>query len=63
MGWGGARTGPLVMVWSVLNSIAWYYHSTQALPFRTIFLLAVIYAAGAHARAHGVATSFPGRPC
>ena len=51
------------MVWSVLNSIAWYYHSTQALPFRTIFLLAVIYAAGAHARAHGVATSFPGRPC
>ena len=41
---GFASSGPLVVVWSVLNSIAWRWGSTQALPFGTVIALIVIYA-------------------
>ncbi|XP_022790975.1 transmembrane 9 superfamily member 1-like [Stylophora pistillata] len=30
---------PFFMIWSVINSTAWYYQSTQALPYTTIILL------------------------
>ena len=35
---------PFFLVWSVLNSVAWAYHSTQALPFTTILLLMIVWA-------------------
>ena len=38
--------GPLSIVWSFLNTVAWSYHSTQALPFGTIVALAVIWSLG-----------------
>jgi len=34
---------PLFVVWSFLNSIAWYYRSTQALPFGTILVIFIIW--------------------
>lgn len=34
---------PLFVVWSVQNSVAWAYNSTQALPFMTVLLLAVVW--------------------
>ena len=37
---------PFFLVWSVLNSVAWAYHSTQALPFTTILLLMIVWALG-----------------
>lgn len=35
--------GPLAIVWSFLNTVAWSYQSTQALPFGTIIALMVIW--------------------
>ncbi|XP_042896527.1 transmembrane 9 superfamily member 1 isoform X2 [Parasteatoda tepidariorum] len=32
-------SGPFFIIWSIQNSIAWAYNSTQALPFSTIILL------------------------
>ena len=37
---------PFFLVWSVLNSVAWAYQSTQALPFTTILLLMIVWAFG-----------------
>eukprot|EP00117_Sycon_ciliatum_P021350 scpid61340/ scgid18742/ Transmembrane 9 superfamily member 1 len=34
---------PFFIVWSVINSVAWYNQSTQALPFTTIFLLMLVW--------------------
>ncbi|XP_068737553.1 transmembrane 9 superfamily member 1-like isoform X1 [Montipora capricornis] len=34
---------PFFVIWSVINSIAWYYQSTQALPYTTIILLMLIW--------------------
>lgn len=34
---------PFFVVWSVVNSVAWYHGSTQALPFTTIVLLMFIW--------------------
>eukprot|EP01137_Pigoraptor_chileana_P014786 Opistho-2@69879 len=36
-------TVPVFLIWSLLNSLAWYYHSTQALPFTTIVLLLLMW--------------------
>eukprot|EP01136_Pigoraptor_vietnamica_P024185 Opistho-1_new@76964 len=36
-------TAPVFLIWSLLNSLAWYYHSTQALPFTTIILLVLMW--------------------
>ena len=40
-------TVPFFVVWSVVNSVAWYHGSTQALPFTTIVLLMFIWLIGA----------------
>ena len=37
---------PFFLIWSVINSVAWYYQSTQALPFTTIILLMLIWILG-----------------
>lgn len=37
-------SGPMVGTFSVLNTIAMAYRSTQALPFSTIFLIIVLWA-------------------
>ncbi|XP_065062619.1 transmembrane 9 superfamily member 1-like [Rhopilema esculentum] len=34
---------PFFLIWSVINSVAWYNQSTQALPFTTIVLLLLIW--------------------
>ncbi|KAM7437452.1 Transmembrane 9 superfamily member 1 [Porites harrisoni] len=34
---------PFFVIWSIINSIAWYYQSTQALPYTTIILLMLIW--------------------
>ncbi|CAB4037552.1 transmembrane 9 superfamily member 1-like, partial [Paramuricea clavata] len=34
---------PFFFIWSVMNSVAWYNQSTQALPFTTIVLLSLIW--------------------
>ncbi|KXJ27742.1 transmembrane 9 superfamily member 1 [Exaiptasia diaphana] len=34
---------PFFLIWSLANSIAWSYHSTQALPYTTIILLMLIW--------------------
>ena len=34
---------PFFVVWSVQNSVAWIYHSTQALPFTTIILIMAVW--------------------
>ena len=34
---------PFFVVWSLVNSVAWYYQSTQALPFTTILLLMIVW--------------------
>ena len=36
-------TMPFFVVWSVVNSVAWYYGSTQALPFTTIIILLLVW--------------------
>ncbi|XP_038052183.1 transmembrane 9 superfamily member 1-like [Patiria miniata] len=36
-------TVPFFLIWSVVNSVAWYNDSTQALPFTTILLLLCIW--------------------
>jgi transmembrane 9 superfamily protein 1 len=36
-------TGPFFVIWSVVNSVAWYTGSTQALPFTTIILIILIW--------------------
>eukprot|EP00794_Sanderia_malayensis_P011974 gene11974-13211_t len=36
-------TVPFFVIWSVINSVAWYHQSTQALPFTTIVLLILIW--------------------
>ena len=36
-------TVPFFLVWSTVNSFAWYYGSTQALPATTIILLMLIW--------------------
>lgn len=41
----GLFTVPFVMVWSIVNSVAWFYGSTQALPFQTVLLLVTLWAA------------------
>lgn len=35
--------GPFFLIWSVQNSVAWAYNSTQALPFTTIILLFAVW--------------------
>ena len=37
---------PFFFIWSVMNSVAWYNQSTQALPFTTIVLLLLIWLIG-----------------
>ena len=37
---------PLFLVWSVLNSVAWHFGSTQALPFGTILVIVVVWLIG-----------------
>ena len=37
---------PFFVIWSIINSIAWYYQSTQALPYTTIILLMLIWLIG-----------------
>ena len=37
---------PFFTVWSVVNTVAWYNQSTQALPFTTIFLLMLVWLLG-----------------
>ncbi|XP_072042400.1 transmembrane 9 superfamily member 1-like [Amphiura filiformis] len=34
---------PFFMIWSIVNTVAWAYDSTQALPFTTILLLLMIW--------------------
>ncbi|XP_077990163.1 transmembrane 9 superfamily member 1-like [Glandiceps talaboti] len=34
---------PFFVIWSVINSVAWYHQSTQALPFTTVLLLMIIW--------------------
>ncbi len=36
-------TVPFFVTWSIINSVAWAYGSTQALPFTTIILLALVW--------------------
>jgi len=36
-------TGPFFVVWSAINTVAWYSGSTQALPFTTIILIMLIW--------------------
>jgi len=36
---------PLFVVWSVMNTVAWSYQSTAALPFGTIMVIAALWAA------------------
>lgn len=36
--------GPLLVVFSILNTVAWVQGSTQALPFGTICIIIVIWA-------------------
>ena len=35
---------PLVIVWAVVNTVAWMYGSTQALPWSTVILLFFVWA-------------------
>ncbi|XP_053651003.2 transmembrane 9 superfamily member 1 [Cherax quadricarinatus] len=35
--------GPFFLIWSVQNTVAWAYQSTQALPFTTIILLFLVW--------------------
>ena len=37
---------PFFVVWSTVNTVAWAYHSTQALPFTTIVLIMCIWLIG-----------------
>jgi transmembrane 9 superfamily protein 1 len=37
-------TAPFVLVWAVVNTVAWIYGSTQALPWTTVTLLLIIWA-------------------
>lgn len=34
---------PFFIVWGIQNSVAWIYHSTQALPFTTIVLMMMVW--------------------
>lgn len=34
---------PFFLVWSLVNSVAWYHQSTQALPFTTILLIGLVW--------------------
>ncbi len=34
---------PFFLVWSFVNSVAWAYGSTQALPWQTIILLGCLW--------------------
>jgi transmembrane 9 superfamily protein 1 len=34
---------PFFLIWSLVNSVAWYHLSTQALPFTTIFLIMLVW--------------------
>jgi len=36
--------GPFFIVWSIVNSVAWAYGSTQALPWGTVLLLGTLWA-------------------
>ena len=36
-------TVPFFLTWSVVNSVAWAYHSTQALPVTTVMLILFIW--------------------
>ena len=38
--------GPFFLIWSVQNSIAWAYQSTQALPASTVVLLLLMWIGG-----------------
>ncbi|XP_066985365.1 transmembrane 9 superfamily member 1-like [Macrobrachium rosenbergii] len=35
--------GPFFLIWSIQNTVAWAYHSTQALPITTIILLFLVW--------------------
>ncbi len=48
---------PFFMVWSAVNSVAWYYQSTQALPFTTIVLIMCIWLIGQSSWPPGLAFS------
>lgn len=37
------ESGPFLIVWSFLNTLAWIYGSTQALPWSTIILLGALW--------------------
>lgn len=37
---------PFFFIWSLVNSVAWYHNSTQALPFSTIMLILFIWIVG-----------------
>ena len=39
-------TLPFFIMWSIVNSMAWYHQSTQALPFTTIFFLMLVWLLG-----------------
>jgi len=39
-----AVTVPLVIVWAIINTVAWMYGSTQALPWGTVILLFFVWA-------------------
>ncbi len=34
---------PFFTVWSTVNTVAWYYKATQALPWTTVLLLIIIW--------------------
>jgi len=34
---------PFFLIWCIINTVAWYNHSTQALPFTTVILLMLIW--------------------
>jgi len=42
--YGGGVLVPLVIVWAVVNTVAWMYGSTQALPWGTVILLFLVWA-------------------
>ena len=41
---------PFFVVWSFVNTVAWAYQSTQALPFTTIVLIMFIWIVGKYMR-------------
>ena len=42
------NTAPFCMVWGIVNTLAWSYGSTQALPWGTVILLIALWALSKH---------------